>query len=1011
MGPPSYGSASRLRDNRARAARLKPEDCLPLKDPVRRLYLIDNRSTNDIAHILGQELGVRITEKQVIHLINKVWCFRKRLKPADLQYINYRKKKRLDAGRFDTRVKLCGIVQNESGLDRKQSRVYESTFDKHAKAHIFDMASPVPPQGLEVGTPTPRPMSESSPVAHVFRRPSRHISIPVYCMPSNLYEGLPSLKLEIVFQNIVTKLQGAPIPVSSSPGTLLPISKISAILSPPGVHENDLSVGQMVSPEVLFSDEKFLEVLHPLMVKFSNRSDSPRALREALDNFTGSVIPPPFYSILKSFFSNITPMIDDFAIQTFHSAARTGNLNLLKLFIELGILKTSWRSRWGSHAHIIGVTALQFSIEYRQGPSTSLLLHNDIHVNVQPTSDLSQSILKTAVEVQDPELVNRLLDIGAKDMVFKTEYSFDKTRDDYLKELCSNGLTWATEIRRIESQYAGFIFTALESATLLGNDNIFKEMLQNRVKSKEKGEEPIIFDSLLHLTALGLIHLEKTGIVVDRLESVLKCGALNIDINGSNISGENALELLETDGEQDDLVKLLVQHGATRPRWYENVAVDTRPQTKAPPICENLCLHKLSKTQFLTVLEILQYSTPSSFSWAPYRHFLESISHLHTTISFKLSSTAVSSIQRTYFEGKFKMFLEYSNHNLNTLESVKTISEDLPVTWINAKGATMCTLKFRFFSTEKAPVKGLKLRHGGLEVAKTPQIDRSSQLDNLLNFKNEDEVLEVLKERLTLNTPGHFRDISMKTLHWARQAGNPEFRQQVIGLYADLIPEMRETQLISFLALSVRSNSHNTIRDIIRYSQGMDKISALEATWNGDNATFDLILEFAQHTNGLVVPLEILVSIAVCIGHTYKVVRLLEQEGVDVNHVLEGGTTFIEMAAALGRLDIAQVLLDAGASHRLLEAKAKAETSGHFVLSDLIEGQIQRFRSDDNMVAPLDLSTATAIKHSAFLDIAPPAPTAVESPGGPIVYEYDSFPPSPTTVLSPESYASWSFLN
>ncbi|RVD84246.1 uncharacterized protein DFL_006007 [Arthrobotrys flagrans] len=736
--------------------------------------------------------------------------------------------------------------------------------------------SPLQPLGLEVGTPTSRPTSGSPPMTPA-RSPQRS-STPFYCIMSNLYEGLPSLKLEIVFQSITTKLQRG--------------SYTRSILS-----SKSITCVKDLYPSIYSGDEELLEVLQPLVVKISNRANDPRSIRVALDKFTGSNIPPRFHTMLKSFFSNTTPIIDDFAVQTFYSAARTGNINLLKLFIELGILRSSRKGRWGSHAKIIGVTALQFSIEYRQGPSTSLLLRNDIDVNVQPVPDLSQTVLKTAVEVRDLELVHQPLDMGAQDIVFSEIYVPDPVRKNYLEELQNIGLAWVNNILQIDTIFEGMVFTALHSAIILEDDNIFEAVLRNRTTRKENGQKPIPFDSLLHILATRMCFHRWPGgydspgnsgnsAKVTRLRSVLECDALHIDINGSDLYDVTALGLVRESAiganenlEDNIIFKLLVSYGA-------NIKSQIRPR--------------------LFECEVDLFSN----------NLIDAATGYETT---------------------------------KILRSIENISGDL-LSGISNDQAGNIRIEFQFYSTEEISLDRLHLEnYNGVYPSSTVQPGVNAYPEEILDSSDEDEVLEILEEELALYTEGHGQ-ISIAALHQARQMGDLE------------------------LSLAVHSNSHETTRKIILHSLGADKASALEATWNGDNATFDLVFNHGQHKNDLGVPPELLTLIAIHIGHIYKVVRLLSQGNVDANHVLESGTTFLETAAALGRLDIAQVLLNAGASHRLPEAKVKVEQSGHFAVSNIINEQIKRLQPDETPATPSDLPTPSAASSGPSTDIATPAP-------------------------------------
>ncbi|KAK6531312.1 hypothetical protein TWF281_008124 [Arthrobotrys megalospora] len=978
MDPPSS-----LPRSRQKATRLKPESLLPYKEQIRRLYLVENKSQAAVLEALKKEYGLEITIAQLVHLINEVWHFRKRLKPTDHEYIEYKKRKREGEGKHDTRVKLFDIIQDEDNLARKKSRVRVPTYQKIIKAYqnqMLDVQSPPQPLGLEVGTPTPRPVS-ASPHMTPARSP-QHVPTPFYYNMSNLYHKLPSLKLEIVF-NSLARIQGAPSPIPPSPSNIVPTSKISVLLSTTGISQNDLSLSRIIDSGTLLSEKEVLEVLQPLVIRFGNRASDPRSLRRALDNFTGSNIPPRFLATLKAFFSNITPIIDDFAVQTFYSAARTGNLSLLKLFVELGILKSSRKSRWHTHARVIGATALQFSIEYRQGPATSLLLHNGIDVNAQPVSDLSQSLLKTAVEVQDLELVNQLFDLGAQDIVFKESYETDEARESYLEELRSAGLTWALSVLQFEINIPAFVHTALDSAIILPDKEILERILQNRATREEDGHPPIPFDSVSHITA--------TRLSGGRLECILKCDALHLDINGVHFDGSTALEIASKRRDQK-VIDLLMKYGAgikQRDLVPPTTTISPLPKT------EEKRFDYVSPSQLYKILDKLQSSASSSL-WTSYRQSLESVSHLAPFVSLLASSQVVSSDPVVELVTCSIEFAFSYHERSKTFQSIETISGNFSGD-ISYNNSGSLYLGFQIYSKQggtlhSAIQEGLHIDIN--DSASNTASDEHPGLRSAVFLKDRVAALEYLKAMV--------RDVDESSpvtkaaiLKWARGVDDdPTFHKRVVDLYPGLISRMTPTQLSALLALAVHSNLHQSIRDILLHMHEVDKIAILEATWNGDDKTFDLVLNFAHHTTGLAVPPELLMLIAIHAGHIHKVVRLLEKEGVDVNHILDSGTTFLETSATLGRLDITQVLLNAGASHRLHEAKTKAEKSGNFVLSDMIKEHIRRLDPDVNMTAtPSDLSTPATASNGQQADIPTPTPAPViaQSPRDPIVHEYDLY--------------------
>ncbi|KAK6535618.1 hypothetical protein TWF694_002073 [Orbilia ellipsospora] len=1021
MDAPSQPSGPQQRQ--PRRARLKLEDCIQYKDRIRHLYLVEQRTINNIIVLLQEEFNFSVTKSQLIHLVNEDWNFRKQLKPADHEYIAHVERKRKAEGKEATRVKLCGIVLDEEQLARKKARVFVSTFEEHQNAlKPPNIMSPPQPIGLLVGTPTPRTVIQSpyggiaSVSSHTLVSPrdtgtpheddqSMHslaglpsANSPVLIMnPSSLYEMLPSFRLERIYETLLSKMRGAPTP--SSPfvqSTSLPISKISDILLGGGT--NDTALTRIKESDSFFSIEEFWEALRPLVVQMGNKSSDPATLRKSLDSFTGSDLPRRFSTILKLFFSNSTPIIDEFAVQTFYSAARNGELALLKLFMELGILKRSPKSRWGSYSRIIGATALQFSIEYRQGPATYLLLQNNIDLNAQPISDLSQSVLRTAVEVQDFELVNRLLELGADDIVFQEKYDSDEIKINYYLELKAVGLTWVNGPMGQEES-PGLVQTALNAAVIMNDEDIFKAILLHRSVRVKFGKEPIPFDSASHIMATICGN-------EGRLKQILSCPALHIDIDAVSVHGQTALEIA-AEMDYGDLIDILLDYGAQEDKPMQDTPCITAIHDPSRgegfgKISKMISSSRLPK--IYRIMEKLRLRSPS-LTWYSYRQSLGCLSHRDFRLEFNIRSNSEQSNSNTH--AILYDIVIYPNDfwDLKIFRSIEMFGGTLSAShfWFGDEFSLEIRFSFHdYVQVEELPqfLKNLETEifaesdeHDGMALSDVDETD-------WFGAYTPDEILDLIKSDLR-SSQNDVTEIDLGIINFCWEVDDAILHQQIIDLYSELLPRMTPSQLSRILPAAVHSNLHESIKIIIECGPILNKISSLEATWNGDITTFDMITDLAQQKGGFGISPEYLALITIHTGHVYKLVKLLDMKVVPVDHVLEGGITLLEVAAALGRLDITQVLLNAGATQRLAKAKAAAEKHGHFILSDIISKHINSLRADTNVPTPSDWSTPSAPTVAST-----PQPIVAESPRDPIVRELDLYMSSAgiQDMLSSEQY-------
>ncbi|KAK6343693.1 hypothetical protein TWF730_011283 [Orbilia blumenaviensis] len=118
---------------------------------------------------------------------------------------------------------------------------------------------------------------------------------------------------------------------------------------------------------------------------------------------------------------------DSFAIDLLYGAARAGDTDTVTILLHNGLLQKGGASVYGSKTHEIGTTAIQFAM-------SALLLRQGFDVNTPPVSDLSPSLLWTAVMTHSKDLVRDLVHTyGAQDTEKQIDFAstkFTRYRDE-----------------------------------------------------------------------------------------------------------------------------------------------------------------------------------------------------------------------------------------------------------------------------------------------------------------------------------------------------------------------------------------------------------------------------------------------------------------------------------------------------------------------------------------------------------------------------------------------------
>ncbi|KAK6513176.1 hypothetical protein TWF506_009340 [Arthrobotrys conoides] len=285
----------------------------------------------------------------------------------------------------------------------------------------------------------------STQLRSIISRQVREYLLPV-ALYTNLFHTTPGLRFSLVFENHLEEMfEGIIIHLEAcgSYESLFEASKeypaIQEVLS----HEAITDITQWFSKvpfNILKKPRSMIEVIYFLkayMVRLANKIDGDSIRRRMMDELLKSGLIEKHISILEMIFkkaqlrkssprdtaseafiqnlSNYSTgfelVVDNFATELLYSAARIGNMSIIKLILRIGIFKEEFSGVSSTLYHKIGTTAIQYAIEYGNVAIYTFLLHQGFDVNVPPASDLSPSLLWTAMMFGSPDLVSDLLHV------------------------------------------------------------------------------------------------------------------------------------------------------------------------------------------------------------------------------------------------------------------------------------------------------------------------------------------------------------------------------------------------------------------------------------------------------------------------------------------------------------------------------------------------------------------------------------------------------------------------
>ncbi|KAK6332107.1 hypothetical protein TWF718_002641 [Orbilia javanica] len=443
------------------------------KERIRSLFIDEKKTLQQVLKILEEEKGFKATLSQYARICD-VWGFKKRLGWKAYDSLADEKRKRKREGK-ETVIKFGSRVVQEDEIRPKKKR-FLTVFEQHQReianqrictsaedsdksdeepayaAKCIELKTPpmVPPPSpptesrfLEVEVPADQANSPPillDPNSTVLQTPSESgglLDIIIRSLSSSpaisirnrvpisttdegllslvsresLHRILPTVRFEDTFKTeFIGRFQGSPGHFSTN-NDGDPISQL--ILSPVPIKDSGLWVTKILQGDEVYQQHLYMD----LLLKSGLLRDHARILETILEMQESIYISssPEFPTDYRTTdaLEALTLIVKNFATELFYSAARTGDMQALRLLVHLGILKES-KYRFIDRDSI-AVTAAQFAIEYEQEEATKFLLQQNINVNRAPVSDLSPSLLWTAVLVDNLDLVLKLIKRGAND--------------------------------------------------------------------------------------------------------------------------------------------------------------------------------------------------------------------------------------------------------------------------------------------------------------------------------------------------------------------------------------------------------------------------------------------------------------------------------------------------------------------------------------------------------------------------------------------------------------------
>ncbi|KAF3940139.1 hypothetical protein ABW19_dt0200666 [Dactylella cylindrospora] len=973
-------------------ARLSPEAWEPHEFRVRQLYLEEKRSVADIAGIIKDETGFTATLAQWNNQINQGWKLRKNFTKRDFEYIDKKKRQREAEGK-ESEILLCDVPVSEEDLRQKRQRMYVSTIElyqnlaKRGRNNVEEC--PSTPPGLQVRTPrarSPSPFAwmveqfgailDSNPFS--FMADPLHLKTPSYTFSGILEKARFSFVYDLSYahaekqQEFVQRNILAPSHVNRYQ------SRRSKSMIPFKIPSSSLSL------------EDLMEFLKVHIVRLGNNVDDPKVHTSFLDKLLLSGVLSGHMPVLRKLLQADNSILHNFAIELFYSASRTGTLDLQRLIFQLHDGGTKPPNFWKSNRHRIIATAAQFALERQQGAAYAFLMKVDFDVNVSPCSEFSKSLLHTAILIGNKDIVEELICRGARDVyderLGKIQYS------EYLHGLGMIGYAWAKIATEMKFNLQVPATNGVHLAILLRKKDITKFLVSHIEGELQDFTYSEVDHSKLHFYAV-MSHDDEL------LQNMLQSTELYIDIEAKS-SGTTALYWATINGGlQGELrcFRVLLENGADPTVLLGSVHILEYYWPTLRSVLDELGLEDFVSELDLRIKTAAEERAKGGYYYRGPTNPLNVHGRFPNITKNKQEAfDYIDVIFGTYAEKgpQFKFSLDIIEHLVKevlveavedediftSLKGVLWDPKDFPrveaiVSLINRLGAINLESDFDWqgpwvgAGTSISWQKKSVLHTKGIEKYNFPKQGKREEVihewekacmnkanfDTEMIYPDEEDYEPDFLEKVCYLTDfsrclSQFQKLGVQLrcgdfenlrhiLEWALSISDHRILRNLVSICLPYIECLTFQQVQAFLRLAVRRSLHSIVRKILSLSSAsyINDTILREAIWNEDTTIFDTIIDAYAPQLPLPKSIEHMLVIPICDGNLHKVIKIVENQGFNVNAVFAGKFTFIELAAKLGRIDITQVLLDRGASKNLDHAVELALDSGYFALAEMIK--------------------------------------------------------------------------
>ncbi|KAF3111460.1 hypothetical protein TWF102_007124 [Orbilia oligospora] len=635
-------------------------------------------------------------------------------------------------------------------------------------------------------------------------------------------------------------------------------------------------------------------------------------------------------------------IVDKFAAEPPHSAARVGDHAIVDLLLRIGFPGEEASSQRKTLNNKVGTTAIQYATEYGNIAICYLLLRQGFDVNVPPISDFSPSLLWTAVALDFPNLASDLVHVYNATVEIRKKFDFTVRNNSllrYIEELLFNENALCAHLpstfghKRHEllgpNGLCGLFLVAMAYRSPVVAEYIAKHICLE----SELANHPRV-DSVLQLS------IQKINI--SRTKRLLKSG---VDIHAINsIAFQDSftrgpyeytmciLLWLQRQGLIDQIGLLdYNEHGGSLERpQREN---DTLGST--PGLIQDLNTRIISKQK-----------TPG-YIYARDVEIYRIIATIEVLVEgFCPNDRDLLRNRIIILSALFKRLDVFFilGRDLGVDIFPQNSNSDLRVSWDLGYEPGLEKLKGLFDFDEYDEKSGSIIRYHnkteylqtGIELGMASSLERFSRKLWRVNAKGIVEGLVFGDWNFPREDTTNFERV-IDLVRWNVPL---QYQKQQCALSIEIIPLLTGVGLLSLLRLAVHCDAYETVQAIFKSHRGLKLTWEIlhEAAWFAGPETFDLIVGqywiSVGDTHKEVMSFELILLITIIAGNLYKVINILPFTNIDRDYGRE--RTPLGVATFLGRLDICKVLRQSGASKYISKYEEEAGERGNFAIQSIL---------------------------------------------------------------------------